>query len=83
MNKAMAVVPDISEATVINFLQSKGLRPEGTSGGKMPKKRVFTGRRLKTPKKHLQWCQLHKLRTRMLRHTRRMGHRRRVLHQMK
>ena len=46
INDAMAVVPDISEATVIKFLQSKGLRLEGISGGKMPQKRVFIGGRL-------------------------------------
>ena len=49
-NVAMAAVPDISEATVINFLQGKGLRPEGTGGGKMAQKRVFIGGRPKTTK---------------------------------
>ena len=46
INAAMATVPDISEATVIKFLQSKGLRPEGTSGGKMAQKTVFIGGRM-------------------------------------
>ena len=50
INGAMAAVPNISEATVIKFLQSQGLRPEGTSGGKMAQKRVFIGGRPKTAK---------------------------------
>ena len=50
INAAMAAVPDIREAIVIKFLQSKGLRPKGTSGGKMAQKRVFIGGRPKTAK---------------------------------
>ena len=50
INGAMAVLPDSSEATVIKFLQSKWLRPEGAKGGKMAEKRVFTGGRPKTAK---------------------------------
>ena len=50
INAAMVAVPDISEVTVIKYLQSKGLRPEGTSGGKMAQKRVFIGGRPKTAK---------------------------------
>ena len=48
LNNAMAVVLDVSEATVIKFLQSKGLQLEGISGGKMAQKRVFTGGRPKS-----------------------------------
>ena len=50
INAAMAVVPGISEATVIKSLQSKGLQPLGTSCGKMAQKRVFIGGRPKTAK---------------------------------
>ena len=50
INAAMAAVPHISEATVIKFLQSKGLRREGTSGGKVAQKRVFIGGSPKTAK---------------------------------